>query len=218
MMVSQDNIISSGSNKPARDRLLDAAEEFFCEHGFDDTSVRDLAAAAGCNIASVNYYFGGKENLYVEMFRRYMSRLLDEHIENIRKAMNSEQPTLEQLIRMMVVLALRSLDSDSGERPMLKMMVREVLNPHLKAAIGINELVGKFFTELHNAIIKLCPGLKSEAGLLCIYSLDGIILHALLFSEHYAELYPELTTNELIEHIVRFSKAGIQAYTEGKSE
>lgn len=98
------------------------------------------------------------------------------------------------------------------------MMVREGINPHLKAAIGINDLVGKFFTELHNAIIKLCPGLKSEAGLLCIYSLDGIILHALLFSEHYAELYPELTTNELIEHIVRFSKAGIRAYAKGKKE
>ena len=218
MVVSRDNKMNSDSNKGVRDRLLDAAEEFFCEHGFDDTSVRDLAAAAGCNIASVNYYFGSKENLYVEMFRRYMSRLLGEHIENVRKAMNSEQPTLEQLIRMMVVLALRSLDSDSGERPLLKMMVREVLNPHLKAAIGINELVGKFFTELHNAIIKLCPGLKSEAGLLCIYSLDGIILHALLFSEHYAELYPELTTNELIEHIVRFSKAGIRAYAEEKTE
>ncbi len=218
MAMSQDNKTNSNTYKGVRDRLLDSAEELFCEHGFDDTSVRDLAIAAGCNIASVNYYFGSKENLYVEMFRRYMSRLLDEHIENIRKAMNSEQPTLEQLIRMMVVLALRSLDSDSGERPMLKMMVREVLNPHLKAAIGINELVGKFFTELHIAIIKLCPGLKSEAGLLCIYSLDGIIMHALLFSEHYAELYPELTTNELIEHIVRFSKAGIRAYDEGKTE
>jgi len=218
MVMSQYKKTNSNINKGVRDRLLDSAEELFCEHGFDDTSVRDLATAAGCNIASVNYYFGSKENLYVEMFRRYMSRLLDEHIENIRKAMNSEQLTLEQLIRMMVVLALRSLDSDSGERPMLKMMVREVLNPHLKAAIGINELVGKFFTELHNAIIKLCPGLKSEAGLLCIYSLDGIILHALLFSEHYAELYPELTTNELIEHIVRFSKAGIRAYAEGKTE
>jgi AcrR family transcriptional regulator len=218
MVMSQYKKTNSNINKGVRDRLLDSAEELFCEHGFDDTSVRDLATAAGCNIASVNYYFGSKENLYVEMFRRYMSRLLDEHIENIRKAMNSEQPTLEQLIRMMVVLALRSLDSDSGERPMLKMMVREVLNPHLKAAIGIDELVGKFFTELHNAIIKLCPGLKSEAGLLCIYSLDGIILHALLFSEHYAELYPELTTNELIEHIVRFSKAGIRAYAEGKTE
>jgi len=218
MAMSQDNKTNSDSNKGVRDRLLDAAEELFCEHGFDDTSVRDLAAAAGCNIASVNYYFGSKENLYLEMFRRYMSRLLDEHIENIRKAMNSEQPTLEQLIRMMVVLALRSLDGDSGERPMLKMMVREVLNPHLKAAIGINELVGKFFTELHNAIVKLCPGLKSETGLLCVYSLDGIVLHALLFSEYYHEHYPNLKVDELIEHIVRFSTAGIRAYAEEKTE
>jgi AcrR family transcriptional regulator len=198
--------------------LLDAAEELFCERGFEGASVRDIAAFAKCNIASVNYYFGGKEDLYIAMFRRYVSKLFDEHITNIQKIMKSDHPTVEQLIRTLVTLTLKSLNNNGGKRPLIKMMVREVLNPHLKAAIGINELIGKFFTELHKAIIKLCPGLKSEAGLLCIYSLDGIIMHALLFSEHYAELYPELTTNELIEHIVRFSKAGIQAYTEGKKE
>lgn len=218
MVVSQDSKTNDDTNKRVRDRLLDSAEELFCEHGFEGASIRDIAAVAGCNIASVNYYFGSKENLYVEMFRRYMSRLLNEHIENIRKAMNSEQPTLEQLIRMMVVLALRSLDSDSGKRPLLKMMVREVLNPHLKTAIGINELVGKSFTEMHNAIIKLCPGLKSETVMLCIYSIDGIILHALLFSEYYLEYYPNLKVDELIEHIVRFSTAGIRAYAKGKKE
>jgi len=60
MSVLQENKVSSDAKKSVQDRLLDAAEELFCEHGFDGTSVRDLAAAAGCNVASVNYYFGGK--------------------------------------------------------------------------------------------------------------------------------------------------------------
>ncbi|MHC4555307.1 MAG: TetR/AcrR family transcriptional regulator, partial [Planctomycetota bacterium] len=54
----------------ARDRLLDAAEALFCEKGFEGVSVRELTATAGCNLAAVNYYFGGKEKLYTEMFRR----------------------------------------------------------------------------------------------------------------------------------------------------
>jgi hypothetical protein len=73
-------------------------------------------------------------------------------------------------------------------------------------------------TELRDAIIKLCPPVKSEAGLLCVYSLDGIILHALLFSDYYHEHYPNLKVDELIDHIVRFSAAGIRAYSEGKVE
>ena len=41
----------------ARNRLLDAAEALFCENGFEGVSVRELTAAAGCNLAAVNYYF-----------------------------------------------------------------------------------------------------------------------------------------------------------------
>ena len=218
MVVSQDNKTNSDSNKGVRDRLLDAAEELFCEHGFEGVGIRDIAATAECNIASVNYYFGGKEKLYIEMFRRHMNRLLDEQIENIQKVMNSDHPALEQLLRTLVVSTLRSLKSDGGERPLLKMMVREILDPHLKTAIMVDELIGKFLTELRNAIVKLCPGLKSETGLLCVYSLDGIVLHALLFSDYYHQHYPNLKVDELIEHIVRFSTAGIRAYAEGKTE
>ena len=213
-MASEDN----RSDKDVQERLLDAAERLFCECGFKGTSIRSIAAAADCNIASVNYYFGGKEKLYIEMFRRHMNRLLNEQIENIQKVMNSDHPTLEQLLRSLVVSTLRTLNSDGGERPLMKMMVREILDPHLKTAIVVDELIGKFLTELRNAIVKLCPGLKSETGLLCVYFLDGIVLHALLFSEYYHEHYPNLKVDELIEHIVRFSTAGIRAYAGEKTK
>jgi AcrR family transcriptional regulator len=218
MAISQEKKTVSSTDKGVRDRLLDTAEELFCERGFDETSIRDLAAAAGCNIASVNYHFGSKENLYIKMFRRHMTRLFDEHMKNIQKVMNSDHPTLEQLIRTLVGSTLRSLNSDSGERPLLKLMVREILHPHQKAVIVVDEVIGKFLTELRDAIIKLCPSVKSEAGLLCVYSLDGIVLHALLFSDYYHEHYPNLKVNELIDHIVRFSTAGIRAYFEVEVE
>lgn len=211
-MDNKNNV--NNANKGVRDRLLDAAEVLFCGKGFEGTSVRDIAASADCNIASVNYYFGGKENLYFEMFRRHMSELIDKQIENIRMVMKSDHPTLEQLLRTTVVTALKSSNSDGDERPLLKMMVREILDPHLKTEIVVDEMISKFLTEWHNSLIKLCPGLKSETGLLCVYSLDGLILHALLFSEYYHGHMPSLKIDELIEHIVRFSVAGIMSYIE----
>ena len=48
-------------NQSVQERLLNAAEELFCDKGFEGTSIRDIAASADCNIASVNYYFGGKQ-------------------------------------------------------------------------------------------------------------------------------------------------------------
>ena len=50
-----------------RDRLLQAAERLFARQGYEATSVRDITAAAECNVASVNYHFGGKNKLYLAM-------------------------------------------------------------------------------------------------------------------------------------------------------
>ncbi len=68
-MDTSDNPTVAGSDKPVQERLLNAAEGLFSEHGFYHTSIREIAAVADCNIASVNYYFGGKEKLYVEVWR-----------------------------------------------------------------------------------------------------------------------------------------------------
>ena len=46
------------------------SERLFAEQGFRAASVRDITREASCNIASVNYHFGGKSNLYREVFLR----------------------------------------------------------------------------------------------------------------------------------------------------
>src|ERR1700760_864624 len=46
-----------------REHILITAEVLFGEKGFDGTSVRDIAQAAGVNLAMISYYFGSKEKL-----------------------------------------------------------------------------------------------------------------------------------------------------------
>ncbi len=43
--------------------LLEAAKQLVRERGYAGTSVRDLAAAAGTNLAAVSYHFGSRESL-----------------------------------------------------------------------------------------------------------------------------------------------------------
>jgi AcrR family transcriptional regulator len=52
------------------EKILRAALELFAEHGLDGVSVRKIAAAAGANVAAVNYYFGSKQALYMRALRR----------------------------------------------------------------------------------------------------------------------------------------------------
>lgn len=52
----------------ARQRLLLSALKLFASHGFSKTSIREIAQAAGVNIAAISYYFGDKAALYRTVF------------------------------------------------------------------------------------------------------------------------------------------------------
>ena len=52
----------------ARNQLLMAALRLFSAQGFANTSVRDIAQAAGANVAAIRYYFGDKAGLYRATF------------------------------------------------------------------------------------------------------------------------------------------------------
>jgi len=65
-------------------QLLDTAESLFSQKGFDGTSVRDIAEAAGINTAMISYYFGSKEKLMEEIFER-KSLNIREKVANLLK-------------------------------------------------------------------------------------------------------------------------------------
>jgi TetR/AcrR family transcriptional regulator, regulator of cefoperazone and chloramphenicol sensitivity len=54
-------------DRETRLRLLSAATRLFAERGFAKVTVRDICAAAGANVAAVNYHFRGKLGLYQEV-------------------------------------------------------------------------------------------------------------------------------------------------------
>lgn len=56
-----------------RGAILDAAEKLFAELGFDGASTRLIAKEADVNMAMLNYYFGGKEGLFLAVFERRVS-------------------------------------------------------------------------------------------------------------------------------------------------
>ncbi|MES2743046.1 MAG: CerR family C-terminal domain-containing protein [Pseudomonadota bacterium] len=52
----------------SRERLLLAAMRLFGEQGYAKTSIRQIAQAAGANVAAISYYFGDKASLYRAAF------------------------------------------------------------------------------------------------------------------------------------------------------
>ncbi len=67
---------SAAADVNNRSRLLHAATDAFAEQGFDGTSLRTIADTAGVSFQLIAYYFGSKEELWVEtvdyLFERYL--------------------------------------------------------------------------------------------------------------------------------------------------
>ena len=83
--MTDTNNTDEVSNQSVQERLLNAAEELFCEKGFEGTSIRDIAASADCNIASVNYYFGGKQQLYEQVWKRHLIPMRNSRLQSIEQ-------------------------------------------------------------------------------------------------------------------------------------
>jgi AcrR family transcriptional regulator len=84
---------------PVRKRLMAAAERLFAERGWEAVSVRSIVAAAGVNLAALNYHFGSKQQLLREIFVTRAKPIVQErmrHIEEIRQ--RGGTPCLEEIL------------------------------------------------------------------------------------------------------------------------
>jgi AcrR family transcriptional regulator len=114
-------------------RLLDAAEEFFMEHGFEATTLRQITAAARVNLASANYHFGGKEALFQAVLTRRLDpmnvervRLLDE----LERNAGNRPLSVEQILWAMFVPAMQlSRDRVRGGKNFLRLLGRAYVDP-----------------------------------------------------------------------------------------
>src|SRR5579859_5108959 len=66
-----------GRAEVSRRRVLAAASDLFATKGFEATSMRDIAGAAGMMSGSLYYHFASKEELYVAVQDASISKIYD---------------------------------------------------------------------------------------------------------------------------------------------
>ena len=88
-----------------KEKILDVAERLFADHGFDSTSLRQITAEAGVNLAAVNYHFHSKEALLSAVLQRRLgpvnARRL-ELLEQARQNAHGGKLALEDVIRAFI--------------------------------------------------------------------------------------------------------------------
>lgn len=82
-------------------QILEVAEKLFAEHGFDGTSVRQIAQGAEINIAMISYYFGSKEKLLEALFNFRMEDFRME-LETLISKKTNHLETLDTIIALII--------------------------------------------------------------------------------------------------------------------
>ncbi len=145
---SDDRRKTRSDGVQSRERLLLTAQRLFAEQGFALTSTREIALAAGANVASISYYFGDKAGLY----RAAFSELAPRPGEDVA-AFTVPGATLRDSLRAFYAVLLAPLKQGELARLCMRLWFREMLEP-----------TGLWVAEIDNGIKPAHAGLVLMLG------------------------------------------------------
>ncbi len=207
----------AGTEDNTRERLLDQAERLFSEKGFAAVSVREITNASQCNLAAVNYHFGGKQKLYLAVFKeRWAKRAQKLQKSFIQALAGKQQPDLEEVISAMARAFLEGPLTDSERRNHIQLMQRELSNPGQAMGMIVQQVMRPFIQNLVS-MIRPCLSREVEDERLRIYVLSmlGVVLYFFLARPAVSGIlnqeYDQRFKSELVSHITAFCLNGMQA-------
>lgn len=101
----------TAKSKQTRERILGTALRLFRERGFDETTMREIAAEAGLALGAAYYYFPSKEALV----HAYYVHVQSEHQRRLEQALaDSPGLDLKERVRLAMRLKLEIIRDDRG--------------------------------------------------------------------------------------------------------
>ena len=208
---------SNHKNELTRERILDEAEALFASNGYHAVSVREITRAARCNLAAVNYHFGNKQNLYLEVFRsRWLPRASRIH-RNFRKSLkNNGNLSPNAVVRSLARAFLEGPMSDEERTRHHKLIFGEFAQPTQAFELVADQVLKPLFTNLMTDLKTAMPDTTRDKQLaLNAFSILAMVLYFNLARPLIARVldgHDELDFKDrLIDHIVEFSLNGIGA-------
>lgn len=197
-----------------REKLLDAAERLFLEKSYSGVSIRDITDAAGANVASINYHFGGKENLYREFFRRILFNKVHQMLQRLDGAIREKSPPdLEKVLRIYVAGLLGEFLTSDDAMSFLRLISDEMSEQGIATDILVEDAAVPIHKVLKEAILAARPDVSGEKASLIIASVFGQMFHFVrarhVIRHTSGREYDGEFIKDIIDHIIEFSLKGI---------
>src|SRR4051812_20419177 len=198
-------------------RLIEAASEVFARHGFAGTRVREIVRAAEVNLASVNYYFGGKEGLYAATLQELASRRIAQ-----RPVVAGEGEAAEAALHRVVRAILHRFVEGERDSPLGRILAHESMNPTVYFDRLIADIVRPELDVLIAVVNRLVEGrLSGDEATRAAMSILGQCLFYLFARGAVERLHPAIlgpgACETLAAHIAAFSVAALRAAPAGLS-
>lgn len=148
------------ANSETKEKILNVAEELFAQQGYQGTSLRAITAAAGVNLAAVNYHFGSKEALVEAVLSRRLVLLNAERearLLAVRAAAAAAQrrPETGAVLLAFVEPTLLFPNSGAGAGHFLALVARAMAEPDATAR--------RIFIRLMQPVLELFAELLAES-------------------------------------------------------
>jgi AcrR family transcriptional regulator len=188
-------------------KILMSAKHLFARQGFDNTSVRQICEDAGANVSLVSYYFGGKDNLFYELFNTFFpgKAQLDEYSHLWSEPFAGLKTLIQEVIRYRM-----------SEPEMILLLQQEIFKNSHRI-----EHIRKHSFPVWQVLRELLERGK-EQGVFRYRSLDNtmfFIMGTILFHKHTEYFKPLLaeappSLEELVQDTLHFVMQGLGAVAE----
>jgi AcrR family transcriptional regulator len=220
MAQKSSRLADSWRSGETQARVLDAAEGLFMEHGFEATTLRQITARAGVNLAAANYHFGSKDELFQAVLSRRLDPMNQERLrllDELETKAAGKPLTAEQVLWSMFLPPVQlSRDRARGGADFLRLLGRAYVDPAPFIRNFLSERYAQMVARYKKAFAAALPNLPKQElswrlhftlGAMA-YTLSGTDLMQVIVSANP----PNAANDELLlRRLLLFLVAGLEA-------
>lgn len=214
-MAQHEKKLINEKNGHTKDRILDEAEGLFARKGYHAVSVREITQAAGCNLAAVNYHFGSKQSLYLEVFRsRWLPRATRVHSSFRKNLTTNGTISLTAVVQSLAQAFLDGPLTDLERKRHHQLISGELAQPTEAFEIVADQVLQPLFNNLLDDLRTVLPDeIDGEQLALNAFSILAMVLYFNLarpfISRFTGYTYDDTFKARMVDHIVNFSLNGL---------
>ncbi len=206
-------------DRDTRNLILDEAEQLFAYQGYASTSTRTIAAAAGVQQSMISYYFGTKQKLFEEVFKRRGTALSEQREQylNALMARTANQPSVHEVIAAYLKPQFDLKRSGPAGLAFMRLQARLHNEPEELAFRLRREVYDPSTKRYIAALEALLPHINPADLNWRFAFLVGTYLYMLAGVDRLHDMsdgrYESDDMNELVAQLTHFLASGIQAET-----